>query len=205
MTPFDWNEPIAKPLACLLAVALLIMGVGAAASCHYRAKATQAEAQANVAKGEADAAKRQAQAKDMELAAKDAGIIEARAKVAASDREVERLRKLSHRVDPIPPEGDNTPQPIPPAVDLAAMVSALEQANADKAALIQGLEAQNTGLRQSRDFWKISAEAREVENLNLRASNAAKDGLIKGALWKGRFQGFWVGVASRDIAGRLIK
>jgi len=194
MAPFDWDTPIAKPMAVVIAAALVVLGVGSSCAYHYRAKASQAENAANVAKGEADAAKAQAQAKDAEIAAKDSGLEQARADVA---RKIAELARLRASLRPSAPEDPVIDEPIQPGVvDLIHLVAKQDEVIHVQANFIKGLEVKISDLTISRDAWKQSSDARERESAGLRIALEAQKSLTKSALWKGRFQGLAVGIAT---------
>ena len=74
-------------------------------------------------------------------------------------------------------------------------------------ASIQGLQAQVIALTAARDAWKRSSDEGAREALNLRAALAQQQGLAKSALWRGRIQGFALGIvaggSSGYVAGRF--
>ena len=74
-------------------------------------------------------------------------------------------------------------------------------------ASIQGLESQVIAITAARDAWKRSADEGAREALNLRAALAQQQGLAKSALWRGRIQGFALGIvaggSSGYVAGRF--
>ena len=68
-------------------------------------------------------------------------------------------------------------------------------------ASIQGLESQVIAITAARDAWKRSADEGAREALNLRAALAQQQGLAKSALWRGRIQGFSLGLVAGGSAG----
>ena len=129
----------------------------------------------------------------------------------AADREVERLRaevaRLRHpapKPDPKPTQDDpDTPQPVQAPVDLAPVVAKLDELVKAQDHEITGLKAQVATLTSARDSWRLAAQDSGREALQLRASLAAKEGLLKAERWKGRIEGFFVGVATGEADGRL--
>lgn len=198
----NWSNPALKPILVLAGVALSAVLVGSAVAGHYRAKSTAAELQASEAKGAADASKQQAQAKDAEIAAKDASLDAARNDVARKVAELARLRAaLPASGGPVLPDA---PEPVVPGVvDLAPLVHQQDEVIASQSVYITGLEARVSDLTTSRDAWRQSAADREREAAGLRIALEAQKALTKSALWKGRFQGLAVGLATGCIAGRL--
>ena len=129
----------------------------------------------------------------------------------AADREVERLRAEVARLrrpapapDPKPtPNEPDTPQPVSSPVDLAPVVAKLDELGKAQDREISGLKAQVATITLARDSWKLAAQDSGREALQLRASLAAKEGLLKAERWKGRIEGFFVGVATGEADGRL--
>ena len=129
----------------------------------------------------------------------------------AADREVERLRAEVARLrrpapapDPKPtPNEPDTPQPVSSPVDLAPVVAKLDELVKAQDREISGLKAQVATITLARDSWKLAAQDSGREALQLRASLAAKEGLLKAERWKGRIEGFFVGVATGEADGRL--
>lgn len=65
------------------------------------------------------------------------------------------------------------------------------------------LEGKVTALTLSGDLKTVALRARDQESVQLHAVIAAQQGLIKGALLKGRIQGLAVGLGSGYLAGKL--
>ena len=201
MEPFDWKPPCLGPVCYVAGIALVCLslsfGVGYFAGQRKAAnQSMQAENAANIAHGVADATKQQAEKADADLASQAPKLAEARADVV---RKAAVLAAARTATTPQPPAD---PAPIDVAA-LAPMDRAKDELIAAQKVYITGLESQNATLVISRDAWKATSTARDVENLNLRAANAAKDGLIAGALWKGRLQGLAIGIASGYVTGRI--
>lgn len=131
--------------------------------------------------------------------------------IQAAEHEVERLRaELARLRHPAPPPDSQTtpsepsiPLPVQTPVDLAPVVAKLEELVKAQDREISGLKAQVATLTSARDSWRLAAQDSGREALQLRASLAAREGLEKSALWKGRIQGFAVGIASGYVAGRI--
>ena len=129
----------------------------------------------------------------------------------AAGREVERLRAEVARLrssapapDPKPtPNEPDAPQPVSSPVDLAPVVARLDELVKAQDHEISGLKAQVATITLARDSWKLAAQDSGREALHLRASLAAKEGLLKAERWKGRIEGFAVGFAGGYVTGRL--
>ena len=131
-------------------------------------------------------------------------------------REVFRLRdklnatqaRLANVTRPIPADGKPQIEMLERQVQevyvLVTDQKALIQA---QDASIQGLQAQVIALTAARDAWKRSSDEGAREALNLRAALAQQQGLAKSALWRGRIQGFALGIvaggSSGYVAGRF--
>lgn len=167
-------------------------------------RATQAEKQADEHKGEAYALKAVAIEKDKALDAAEPRLAESRAKMDRLTAELSRLRASHASAEASAPRGASDFEPVPgPVVDLALVVAKQDELIKAQADVIQAQDVKISGLILSRDAWKGSAEAREAEAIQLRAALTAQQGLNAGALWRGRIQGFAVGIASGYVAGRL--
>ena len=118
--------------------------------------------------------------------------------------EVARLRRLAPRPDPKPiPTEPSIPLPVSSPVDLAPVVARLDELVKAQDREISGLKAQVATITLARDSWKLAAQDIGREALQLRASLAAKQGLLKAERWKGRIEGFAVGFAGGYVTGRL--
>jgi len=119
-------------------------------------------------------------------------------------REVARLRKASVVTHPETPKPNaNDPVDLPAPVDLAPLVAKQDELIKAQEAQIGTLNTQVLHLTTARDDWKASSNEMVAEVVQLRATIAAQQGLIVGALWKGRIQGFAIGVAGGYVGGRL--
>jgi uncharacterized small protein (DUF1192 family) len=123
----------------------------------------------------------------------------------ANSDEVARLKAELAKVKAGIPSDGPSAESVPTYPDLRPVVAAQDQLIQAQDHQIQGLQAQVLDLTSARDSWRTSAKDSQQEAVQLRAALAAKDGLIKGALWKGRIQGFAVGIGSGYGAGRLIR
>ncbi len=143
----------------------------------------------------------QGAAHDQEAQAHEPQIQNDTAEVARLRAEVARLRHPA----PAPPSSpDISPaEPVAPPVDLSAVVAGQDLLIAAQDRQIQDQTLQIKTLSLARDSWRLSAQESAAEALQLRSALAAQQGLIKGALWRGRLQGFAVGLGSGYIAGRL--
>ena len=129
----------------------------------------------------------------------------------AADREAERLRAEVARLRRPAPKPDpqtiptepSIPQPVQAPVDLAPVVAKLYELVKAQDHEISGLKAQVVTITKARDSWKLAAQDSGREALQLRASLAAREGLLKAERWKGRIEGFAVGFAGGYATGRL--
>ena len=187
-------------VACGVAVGLLASawGIGYLQGARSgEAKATQAEQQAQEHKGRADA--------QAEAARKaDALQAQAQADKAKADAEAARLRaKLARSMaaepagNPVHGPGLHSPVDPPDVVDSLkdALISAQE-------AQIAARDREIVVLTTSRDDWKAAHEDRQREAVALRLALDGQKAAVNGALWRGRVQGFAVGIASGYLAGR---
>jgi len=160
------------------------------------AKATQAEQQANEAKGRADAAVESARRAQVDEAKARAGMADADAKAARAAELVARLRNRP-LPDPgvVPPAG---PGPLEPAGLIEALT---EQVEAQREQ-IQARDGLILSLEAQRDGWKRAHDERHRETVALRLALDGQKSAVNGALWRGRLQGFAVGIASGYLAGR---
>jgi len=181
------------------------------ADTHHQA-AVVAAAQAEVY--DAQVTKEQAQVKqhDSEVASVDQEVAGRRAHVAEVRRGLDAPaagEPAGHSVDP----GQGVGAPVDQAelvAQLKATVSALDDLVASQDAQhqqdlqrIADRDALISTISLSRDAWRLSAQASAAEAVQLRAALAAQQGLIEGALLKGRIQGFSVGLGSGYLAGRV--
>ena len=127
----------------------------------------------------------------------DATVVSLRAEVAW-------LRAASRPAPAAPgaPEAP-APQPVGPAVDLAPLVAKQDELVAALTKENVDLKIQVNTLTLARDAWKGSADASAAEAVQLRAALAAQQGVAAANLWRGRIEGFAVGVASGYVTGRL--
>ena len=203
LIPDPWPACIKRLIWASLGLLLIVSGLWCA-SCVLSHKAAKAEEHA--ARSHESAAIHAAQGATHDQTA------EAQAQeVQAADREVERLRaevarlrRPAPRPDPKPtPNEPDTPQPVQAPVDLAPVVAKLDELVKAQDREISGLKAQVVTITKARDSWKLAAQDSGREALQLRASLAAREGLLKAERWKGRIEGFAVGCAGGYVAGRL--
>lgn len=124
--------------------------------------------------------------------------------VAGLRAEVARLRAASRPAPTAPgaPEAP-APEPVGPPVDLAPLVAKQDELVAALTKENVDLKIQVNTLTLSRDSWRLSAQDSAAEAVQLRAALAAQQGIAAANLWRGRIEGFAVGVASGYVAGRL--
>lgn len=108
------------------------------------------------------------------------------------------------------PSAPPVPEPSPNPVAVDPELLALRAKNVAQAAVIfdqdryiKTLELQLDTTTLSRDSWRTSAQASQAEVVQKNAVIAAQQGLIAGALLKGRLQGLAVGLGSGYLAGGL--
>lgn len=139
----------------------------------------------------------------------DAQIKTEQPKVDASAATIKRLRvELAALRTPLDaPDASDSSAPIgatiAPVPDLMPVVGKQRELILAQDAHIALLEGRVLNLTLARDSWRNSAQAIQQEAIQLRAVITAQQGLIKGALLKGRFQGFMVGAASGYVGGKL--
>jgi len=198
-----------KPLAMVAAALIVFLGLVFALGYGMGQRknlqrAVQSEKQADEAKGKADALKAVAIQKDQAIDAADPRLAESRAKMDRLTAELSRLRASQASAQASSNREATCSEPVPgPVADLAPVVAKQDELIKAQADVIQAQDVKISGLILSRDAWKGSAEAREAEAIQLRAALTAQQGLNAGALWRGRIQGFAVGIASGYVAGRL--
>ena len=209
----------AKGLVESLVIGTLVIGTICAWTCH-KTRETHAIQQADQHHEAAVTAAAQGAAYDHQAAQQTPIIQSDAATVAALRAAVARLRDaaaVSHPAPLVvvaPGEGQPTGHPVegghPTALVPASMVVDLAPLVAKQDQLIQAQERQIQDqtaiigtLTLSRDSWRLSAQQSSAEAVQLRAALAAQQGLTASALWKGRIQGFAVGIAGGYVAGRL--
>jgi hypothetical protein len=194
-------EPLERRLILGIAAAfLLTLGGFAVWNSHKAHQVSAAVAQADQHHEVATAAAAQGAVYDAQASAQGPALLNDASTVAQLRAEVARLRNA-----PRPPQDPTlpAPEPVGPVVDLAPLVAeqdrlveALSRENAD-------LKTQVNTLTLARDSWKGSAQASAAEAVQLRSALAAQQGIAAANLWRGRIQGFAVGLGSGYIAGRL--
>jgi hypothetical protein len=174
-----------------------------------QARSIEAEKQSQEHKGRADAQAEAARKADAQQA-------QAQADKAKADAEAAKLRALVAKLR----AGQGSPSrpgvPEPPVVDdgmagAAPPDGGLGHGALDEArdALIAAQEAQIAArdreilvLTRARDGWKQAHDDRQRETVSLRLALEGQKAAVSGALWRGRAQGFAVGIASGYLAGR---
>ena len=186
-------------VACGVAVGLLASawGIGYLQGARSgEAKATQAEQQAQEHKGRADAAVESARRAQVDEAKARAEMADADAKAARAAELVARLR-ADRRPDPgvVPPADPGPLEPVGLIDALTEQVEAQREQIQARDGLILSLEAQ-------RDGWKQAHDERHRATVALSLALDGQKAAANGALWRGRLQGFAVGIASGYLAGR---
>lgn len=203
MTPFDWGISLPKWIKPTIAGVVLVMAGLYGRSCYldHKAKTAAIQAAQHDQAGINHAAQgavydSQAAAQNPTLQANDAEIQRLRMEVA-------RLRKKPSVPDPAPIPWNPAPNPIPPPVDLAPLVSKLDELN-------QALTKDNTDLKTNiltltaaRDSWRSAAGEFQREAAFLRIAHEAQLSAIKASRWKGRVEGFAIGLGSGYVIGRM--
>lgn len=185
-------------------VALVSLGIVAAAfGAGYlkgtragEAKATQAEQKAQEHKGRADAAVEAARRAQADEAKARSGMADADAKAA---RAAELVAKLRNR--PVPDPGVVPPADPGPLEPVGLIEALTEQVEAQREQ-IQARDGLILSLSAQRDGWKQAHDERHKETVSLRLALEGQKAAVNGALWRGRVQGFAVGIASGYLAGR---
>lgn len=194
----------AKRITWAILALLAIVGVFCARSCVMRYRALAHEASAAQAHESSVIHATQGATYDQQAEAQAPALQAASREVERLRAEVARLRRPAPADDPKPiPTEPSIPLPVPDSVDLAPVVAKLEELVKAQDREISGLKAQVVTITKARDSWKLAAQDSGREALQLRASLAAKQGLLKAERWKGRIEGFFVGVATGEADGRL--
>ncbi|BDU76285.1 hypothetical protein [Mesoterricola sediminis] len=201
LTRYRWIGPVLLALACLW-IALDVR------SCTARRSMDNAAQQADQSHETAVIAAAQGAAHDAEAQAREAKLQDAEARVARLKAQLSRLQAAP--LAPVPPVG--TVPPVVAGGDNAGGEPGIQPAgDPEKAVLrelvqaqdvqIQGLKAQLNTVTLSRDSWRMSAQARAQESIQLRASLAAAQGLAKAEYWRGFRTGLLAGGLTGGTAG----
>ena len=186
-------------VVCGVAVGLLASawGIGYLQGARSgEAKATQSEHQANEAKGRADAAVEAARRAQADEAQARAQVADADAKAA---RAAELVAKLRNR--PLPAPGV-VPSADPGPLEPVGLIDALTEQVEAQREQIQARDGLILSLEAQRDGWKLAHDERQREAVALRLALEGQKAAVNGALWRGRVQGFAVGIASGYLAWR---
>ena len=203
LIPDPWPVWVKRMIWAALGILVIICGLWCAScalshkAAKHEAVATQAHESSVIHASQGATYDQQAEAQAPALQAADREVERLRAEVA-------RLRRPAPKPDPqtIPTE-PSIPLPVPTPVDLAPVVARLDELVKAQDHEISGLKAQVATITLARDSWKLAAQDSGREALHLRASLAAKEGLLKAERWKGRIEGFAVGFAGGYVTGRL--
>ena len=203
LIPDPWPAWAKRAIWSALALLVIFCGLWCAScalshkAAKHEAVATQAHESSVIHAAQGATYDQQAQAQAPELQAADREVERLRAEVA-------RLRRPAPAPDPKPtPNEPDAPQPVSSPVDLAPVVARLDELVKAQDHEISGLKTQVATITLARDSWKLAAQDSGREALQLRASLAAKEGLLKAERWKGRIEGFAVGFAGGYVTGRL--
>ena len=194
----------AKRITWAILALLALVGVFCARSCVMRYRSVSNDAAAYQSHESSVIHAAQGATYDQQAEAQDPALQAASREVERLRVEVARLRSSAPADDPqtIPTE-PSIPLPVPDYVDLAPVVAKLDELVKAQDREISGLKAQVATITLARDSWKLAAQDSGREALQLRASLAAKEGLLKAERWKGRIEGFAVGLAGGYVTGRL--
>jgi hypothetical protein len=190
-------RPAVIGAAVLLALVASAWGVGYLQGARSgQARSIEAEKQSQEHKGRADAAVEAARRAQADEAQARAQLADADAKAA---RAAEVVAKLRNRPVPdsgvVPPADPGPLEPLGLIEALTEQVEAQQEQIRARNGLILSLEAQ-------RDGWKQAHDERQRETVSLRLALEGQKAAVSGALWRGRAQGFAVGIASGYLAGR---
>lgn len=188
--------------ALLLAVgvAAIFYGLVCLNQIYWSRQTRQQTTVSDTAHQEATAHVDQAQALEPQETQQAREVQDAKAEVVRLRGEVARLRKGSA---PQAPSLPDTPDTVAPLVDLAPLVARQDELIQAQDRQIAGLEASLQTVTASRDHYKAAFEdesrARTAQTLALEASLAN----AKAQRWKGRVEGFVVGLGSGYLGGKL--
>ena len=147
------------------------------------------------------------QVAEQQAAAADAHDVEATVRapqLAADAAEVARLRSEVARLrSPAPPAPIPVPDPAAPPVDLAPLVAGQDELIRAQDRQIQDLGAQVNTLTLARDSWRRAAEEERIRGSLQEAALRAQLAATRAASWKGRIEGFAVGIGAGYLAGRI--
>ena len=190
-------RPAVIGAAVLLALVASAWGVGYLQGARSgQARSIESEKQSQEAKGRADAAAESARRAQADEAQARAQVADADAKAARAAELVARLRNRPVSAPGVVPAVDPGPlEPVGLIEALTEQVEAQQEQIQARDAVILSLEAQ-------RDGWKRAHDDRHKETVALRLALDGQKAAVNGALWRGRVQGFAVGIASGYLAGR---
>lgn len=190
-------RPAVIGAAVLLALLASAWGVGYLQGARSgQARSIESEKQSQEAKGRADAAAEAARRAQADEAQARAEMADADAKAARAAEMVAKLRNRHVPDSGVVPGPDPGPlEPVALIDALASQVEAEQVRVAARDAVILSLEAQ-------RDGWKRAHDERHKETVSLRLALEGQKAAVNGELWRGRVQGFAVGIASGYLAWR---
>lgn len=196
-----------KPAYSFIGLGLILAALASLAgvdSCRKK-QGSNAQTQANVAKGEANAHQTQAQTSDAvaanlqaQLMAKETALGRLTAERGALLKRLESERQARLDAESAHPAAV---EPIPDVRD--ALIAKDAEVIEAQGKEIAGLKDLTSQLVISRDQWKATAEARERQALAQQAATDAWKKAVTTSRWRGRIEGFAVGMASGYVAGRL--
>ena len=189
-----------KLLLALAALLLLAYGVLGIVSCHAKRVVKAQTATAQIAAQAAEVHAGQGTTLDQVAAQRDAELAKAQAEVAYLKAQLAKLPAPQPPSAPLPKDDPAKDAEIvqdrQTIVDQAALIAAQDRQIDTQKAQIVTLQASATAWEAAYDDETKRATALE---LALKAQVAANTS----ATWKGRIQGFAVGVGAGYIAGRL--
>lgn len=200
LIPDPWPTWVKRLIWATLALLLIVGGLyGRSCVLRHRAisheaSAAQAHESSVIHTAQAAVYIAQAEERKPELAAHTKAAAKAQAETKAALDEVDRLR-VEAALSAVDSEE------LCKAKDTA--IGALKTEVKAWAVKSGGLEAQLETVTRAYDAQTLALRNSGREALQLRASLAAKEGLLKAERWKGRFEGFAVGFAGGYATGRL--
>lgn len=188
---------VGAALVVVLALAAAAFGAGYFTGARAgAAAASNAEIEANRHRETADAAVSAARKAEAAEAEARALVLDADARAARAAAIVAKLRAELRSVPQEPTQNEPSGQD-----GLAAMVEALTEQTLAQQEQLKARDELILGLEKQRDLWRGAHDARFQEAQALRVALEAQKAAVKGALWRGRVQGFAFGFAVGFGAG----
>jgi len=209
------NRPLIIGISLVIAAWASLEIVG-----HYsQRKAAQGIAQANQHQQQAIADAAQGIVHDQDVAKQAEQVQQLNQSLTSDQTEIKRLTaqrdallaKLhSSPVQPTTPSGPSDPGPAKQDDDPATLLAAdaeLIQAQAktiqDQVVAIQARDTLIASLTASRDSWHSAYDQSQQEAAAQRIALEAQASAIRAGRWKGRIEGFLIGIGTGYVAGKL--